>query len=117
MTKSARKSPRSEDQSTPQPIHQRTMQLPELMREELCGVVTRLGLLAVESMLRQDVEALCGPRYSRGQVSALTSMGPRFLTTIPPLGSICVTRAIVDQAALRDPVFDERERAGFWRAR
>ena len=50
-------------------------------------------------------------------VSALTSMGPRFLSTIPPLGSICVTGAIVDQAALRDPVFGERERAGFWRAR
>ena len=50
-------------------------------------------------------------------VSALTSMGPRFLTTIPPLGSICVTRAIVDQAALRDPVFGARERVGFWRAR
>lgn len=67
MTKNARKSPRNEDQSAPQPIHQLTMPLPELMREELYGVVTRLGLLAVESMLRQDVEGLCGPRYSRGQ--------------------------------------------------
>ena len=54
---------------------------------------------------------------SRAGLSALTSMGPRFLSTIPPLGSICVTGAIVDQAALRDPVFGERERAGFWRAR
>jgi hypothetical protein len=42
---------------------------------------------------------------------------PGFSPPFPPLGSICVTRAIVDQAALRDPVFDERERAGFWRAR
>lgn len=67
MTKNARKSPRNEDQSTLPPIHQLTMPLPELMREELYGVVTRLGLLAVESMLRQDVEGLCGPRYSRGQ--------------------------------------------------
>jgi hypothetical protein len=34
-----------------------------------------------------------------------------------PLGSVCVTRTILAQAALRDPVFGVRERVGFWRAR
>ena len=38
------------------------------MGEELYGVVTGLGLLAVESLLQQDVEALCGPRYSRSRL-------------------------------------------------
>lgn len=67
MTKNARKSPKDEDLKPVQPLHQLTMPLPELMREELYGVVTRLGLLAVETMLRSDVEALCGPRYSRDE--------------------------------------------------
>jgi hypothetical protein len=46
---------------------QLTVALPELLHEELYGVVTRLGLLALQGMLRHEVEALCGPRYQRGQ--------------------------------------------------
>ena len=46
---------------------QLTVALPELLHEELYGVVTRLGLLALQGMLRHEVEALCGPRYGRGQ--------------------------------------------------
>ena len=67
MPKNARKSPKNEVQTTPPASSQLTVQLPELMREELYGVVTRLGLLAMQSMLQQDVESLCGPRYSRDE--------------------------------------------------
>jgi transposase-like protein len=46
---------------------QLTLPLPEQLHEELYGVVTRLGLLALEGMLQCEVEALCGARYGRGQ--------------------------------------------------
>ena len=46
---------------------QLTVALPELFHEELYGVVTRLGLLALQGMLQHEVAGLCGPRYVRGQ--------------------------------------------------
>ena len=46
---------------------QLTVPLPELLSEELHGVVTRLGLLALEGVLQQDVTELCGGRYERGR--------------------------------------------------
>lgn len=42
---------------------QLTVALPELFHEELYGVVTRLGLLALQGMLQHEVAGLCGPRY------------------------------------------------------
>lgn len=46
---------------------QLTVPLPELLHEELYGVVTRLGLLALEGMLLHELAGLCGARYERGQ--------------------------------------------------
>lgn len=46
---------------------QLTVPLPELVIEELHGVVTRLGLLALQGMLQHEVGELCGARYQRSQ--------------------------------------------------
>jgi putative transposase len=46
---------------------QLTVPLPELFYEELHGVVTQLGLLALQGMLQHEVGGLCGGRYERGQ--------------------------------------------------
>jgi hypothetical protein len=66
MTKSARKGPRNEAELVAPASRQLTMPLPELLHEELYGVVTRLGLVALSALLAQEVEELCGPRYARG---------------------------------------------------
>lgn len=44
---------------------QLTVPMPELLVSELHGVVTRLGLLALQGLLRHEVEEICGPRYQR----------------------------------------------------
>jgi putative transposase len=46
---------------------QLTVPLPELFYEELHGVVTRLGLLALQGVLQREVGELCGEPYQRGQ--------------------------------------------------
>lgn len=67
MKKNARKSPKNEASKILLRSRQLTIPLPEQVAEELYGVVTRLGLLALQSMLLSEVEDLCGPRYTRGQ--------------------------------------------------
>lgn len=46
---------------------QLTVPLPELFYEELHGVVTKLGLLALQGVLQHEVGGLCGERYQRDQ--------------------------------------------------
>ncbi|XYH98500.1 hypothetical protein ACMHYB_01685 [Sorangium sp. So ce1128] len=65
MTKSVRESPKNEAPLTPPQSRQLTVPLSELLHEELYGIVTRLGLLALQSMLLGEVEDLCGPRHAR----------------------------------------------------
>lgn len=67
MKKNARKSPKNEASNLLPRSRQVTIPLPEQVAEELYGVVTRLGLLALQSMLQGEVEDLCGPRYARDQ--------------------------------------------------
>lgn len=66
-TKATRKTSEAQSVEVTGKCLQLTVALPELLHEELYGVVTRLGLLALQGMLQHEVEGLCGPRYGRGQ--------------------------------------------------
>lgn len=66
-TKATRKTSEAQSVELTGKSLQLTVALPEVLHEELYGVVTRLGLLALQGMLLHEVEGLCGPRYGRGQ--------------------------------------------------
>lgn len=63
MEKNRRKS-RAKKQSSEQP--QRTLWLASVIRENLYEFVIREGMKALDTMLEQDRERICGPAYAKG---------------------------------------------------
>ncbi|HHH29754.1 MAG TPA: hypothetical protein ENK57_15605 [Polyangiaceae bacterium] len=62
MSKTARKKNRKQAAS---PSQQRTLHLAAIVRRSLYEFVIREGMKALDEMLEQDREQLCGPAHSR----------------------------------------------------
>src|SRR5258706_4206206 len=56
---------RTEKQATPA-TQQRRLRLASVIRQNLYAFVVEQGMKALDAMLEQDVELLCGPKHARG---------------------------------------------------
>lgn len=64
MNKNARKSKSNQERSVPA---QRTLHLAAVIRRNLYAFVIQEGMKALDQMLEQDQERLCGPAHAKGQ--------------------------------------------------